>query len=266
MEMVSVLTFGAKNPYDVDTYVVNFNVMTKDNSPLPLHANVVNKIIGPIQRGPLQSADLEFLVSISSEKMADTVPETSEPVNIDLLIGSDYFWNILGTEKVTLPSGLYLVSSKIGYILTGRYSHPGHMGCHQNVSTCFVMTQVNHTVSEVSLFSSSDSSITKSPSIEDLWRLETIGITDLPDLTDDDVALEQFNNSICFENGRYYVRWPWRYDCLDLPENLDVAIGRLKSLAKRFQRDKDLLVKYDDVITNQVKQGIIEKVVVDTKV
>ena len=88
----------------------------------------------------------------------------------------------------------------------------------------------------------------------------------MPDLTDDDVALEQFNNSICFENGRYYVRWPWRYDCLDLPENLDVAIGRLKSLAKRFQRDKDLLVKYDDVITSQVKQGIIEKVVVDTKV
>ena len=65
-------TFGTKNPHDVETYVVSFNVMTKDNSPLPLHANVVNKIIGPIQRGSLQSADLEFLVSITPEKMADT--------------------------------------------------------------------------------------------------------------------------------------------------------------------------------------------------
>ena len=51
-EMLSVSTFGAKNPYDVDTYdvdtyVVNFNVMTKDNLSLPLHANVVNKITGP---------------------------------------------------------------------------------------------------------------------------------------------------------------------------------------------------------------------------
>ena len=91
-------TFGAGDPHDVDTYVVNFNVMTKDNSPLPLHANVVNKITGPIQRG---QADLEFLVSISPEKMADTVPKTSEPVNIDLLIGSDYFWNILETESDT---------------------------------------------------------------------------------------------------------------------------------------------------------------------
>ena len=140
------------------------------------------------------------------------------------------------------------------------------MGCHHNVSTCFVMTQVNHTVSEVSLFSSSDSSITKNPSIENFWKLETIGITDIPDLTDDDVAFEQFNNFICFQNGRYYVRWLWRYDCLDLPENLDVVIGTLKSLAKRFQRDKNLVIKYDDVITSGVKLGIIEKVVLHTKV
>ena len=61
-------------------------------------------------------------------------------------------------------------------------------------------------MSQVSMFSSYDGSITKNPSVEDFWRLETIGIIDLPDLTDDDTALEQFNNSICFENGRYYVK------------------------------------------------------------
>ena len=91
------------------------------------------------------------------------------------------------------------------------------MGCHQNFSTCFVITQVNHMVTEVSLYSSSDGSIARNPSIEDFWKLETIAITNIPDLTNDDVALEQFNNFICFGNGRYYVRWPWRYDCLDLP-------------------------------------------------
>ena len=65
-------------------------------------------------------------------------------------------------------------------------------------------------VSEVSLFSSSDSSITKNSNIEDFWRLETIGINDLPDSTDDNIALEQLNSSICFKNGRYYVKWPWK--------------------------------------------------------
>ena len=145
---------------------------------------------------------MEFLLSISPEKMADTFPSNSEPSNVDLLIGSDYFWSILGTKKVILPSGLYLISSKIGYILTGKYSDPDHMSCKSHISTCFVMTQVNHTLSEVSLFLSSDDTITKSPNIEDFWRLETIGIGDSLDQTDDDRALEQFNSSVCFENGR----------------------------------------------------------------
>ena len=54
-------------------------------------------------------------------------------------------------------------------------------------------------------------------------------------------------------------------DTLDLRENLDVAVGRIKSLARHFKRDKELLVKYDEVISNQVEQGIIEKVDMDIK-
>ena len=64
----------------------------------------------------------------------------------------------------------------------------------QCVSTCFVMTQVNCTVPEMNLLVSSDVSVTGNPNIEDFWNLETIGITDSPEVTDDDKALEQFNN------------------------------------------------------------------------
>ena len=48
------------------------------------------------------------------------------------------------------------------------------------------MTQVNCTVPEINLLSSSDTSVTKNPNIEDFWSLETIGITDSLDVTDDD--------------------------------------------------------------------------------
>ena len=263
-ELLSVSTFAAKTPKDVDTYVANFNLITKDQSVLQLSANWINKITGPIQRGPLQPSDLESLL-ISPEIMADPVPSTSEPSNVDLLIGFDYFWSILETEKLILPSGLYLISSKIGYILTRKYSDPDHASCKSHISTCFVMTQVNHTLSEVSLFSSSDDTITKSPNIEDFWRLETIGIGDSLDQTDDDRALEQFNISVCFENGRYYINWPWKYESFDLPENLDIAIGRIKSLARRFKRDKSLLMEYDEVISSQITQGIIDKVTINTE-
>ena len=120
-EVLSVSTFAARGPQEVSTYVVPFNLMTKDGSCLSLHANVINQITGPIKRGPLQSSDMEFLLSIAVDKLADTIPGDSETDSIDLLIGSDYFWTIVGLEKLTLPSGLHLVSCKIGYILTGKY-------------------------------------------------------------------------------------------------------------------------------------------------
>ena len=60
----------------------------------------------------------------------------------------------------------------------------------------------------MSLLSSADDPVTKNPNVEDLWNLETIGIVEPVDITDDDRALEQFNKSVYFENGRYYITWP----------------------------------------------------------
>ena len=241
--------------------------MTIDGSCLSLHANVINQITGPIKRGPLQSSDMEFLLSIAVDKSADTIPGDSETDSIDLLIGSDYFWTIVGLEKLTLPSGLHLESSKIGYILTGKYMDAGNdkSSSQQQVSSCFVMTQVNCTVPEMNLLSSSDTSVTKNPNIEDFWSLETIGITDSLDVTDDDKALEQFNELIYYRDGMYQVAWPWKSQNPDLPVNLDIVIGRMRSLARRLQGNPNLLKKYDDIIQGQFEKGIIEKVTENMK-
>ena len=39
-----------------------------------------------------------------------------------------------------------------------------------------------------------------------------------------------------------------------------MAYGRIKSLSQRFQADRTLLQKYNEVLQSQLKQGIIEKV------
>ena len=85
------------------------------------------------------------------------------------------------------------------------------------------------------------------------------------DITDDDRALDRFNSSIRFEKGRYQVQWPWKYEKIDIPDNFEVAVGRLRSLARRYQKDRSLLEKYDEVISSQVEQGIVEKVTTDTR-
>ena len=45
-----------------------------------------------------------------------------------------------------------------------------------------------------------------------------------------------------------------------LPENYDVVYGRIRSLSRQFQADRNLLQQYDDILQSQLKQGIIEKV------
>ena len=248
-ESLSVSTFAAKKPQDVSTYVAEFNVITKDKCCIHFHANVIEQITGPIQRGPLQLADMDFLRSISTDRLADSIPTVgnSEQYAVDLLIGSDYCWSVVGMEKIVLPSGLFLVSSKIGYILTGSYLDTKSCQKGIPVSSCLVMTQVNCVVPAMNFLSSADSPVTGNPNVEDLWNLETIGIVESLDITNDDRALEQFNKSICCENGRYYVTWPWKCEFPDLPENFYVAMSRMRSLAKRFERDIDLLMRYDEV-------------------
>ena len=200
-ENLSISTFGSQGPQNIDTYVVHFTIITKDNSNMNLHANVLNQITSPIQRGPLQQLDLEFLKSISPEKFADVVPGSAKTATIDILFGSDYFWNIVDVGRIILPSGLLLLSSKLGYLLTGKFMDPNDdvKLNKKQLLTCFVMTQMNQSVPELNLFSTVDSVTHRSPNLSDLWSLDAIGISDSPYLSDDDKALDQFNKTIYYD-------------------------------------------------------------------
>ena len=48
-EFLSVSTFETKKPQNMDTYVVNFNVIAKDGLTISLYANVLQQITNPIR-------------------------------------------------------------------------------------------------------------------------------------------------------------------------------------------------------------------------
>lgn len=110
-----------------------------------------------------------------------------------------------------------------------------------------------------------DQSFPLKPNLEDFWRLESIGINESPVVSDDSIALDKFNETLRYDSGRYTVTWPWRNGKPDLPENHALAVGRLKSLLRRMKDNPDLIQKCDDIIRDQLKQGIIEKVRNETK-
>lgn len=161
-----------------------------------------------------------------------------------------------------LPSGMYLLPSSLGYILTGRYQNPASSIDYQ-IQSCFVMCDTS-TSEQMMVSSSSVISFRDTPNMDTFWNLDSIGIKDSPYVTDDDVASQHFHNTIRMVNGRYEVTWPWKSDDRDLPDNYPLALGRLKSLSRRFQADRALLTAYDSILQNQLKNGIIERVSADS--
>ncbi|CAF1060894.1 unnamed protein product [Didymodactylos carnosus] len=63
-----------------------------------------------------------------------------------------------------------------------------------------------------------------------------------------------------FQGQRYFVQLPWRNEKIDLPNNKQLATGRLNSLVRRFHDKPELLKQYDLIIQDQIDKGIIEEV------
>ena len=263
-EYLSVSTFGARKATNIETYVVNFKVKIKDGSYMALSANVLKQITGGIQRSPLLQKDIEFLKFIPRNELADQIPSTTEFLDVDILIGSDFFWDIVGGDKIVLPSGMFMLPSKFGYIITGKCPDSQSLQ-GEKAHTLFVSTGVNPIVSELSLqccvsLPIVSLPIINKPHLENLWSLEMIGIKDPLSTESDDEALEKFCENVKFLNGRYHVTWPWKGDNVDLPDNFGLAFKRMKSLVHRLQLNKELLQNYDAIIKQQLDKGIIERV------
>ncbi len=249
-EALSLHTFASQKPCVVQSSQVQFNLFLQTGTFIPIQANALPILTGPIQKGELQSEDVQVLKRIPEKYFAESAPFCEESFVPDILLGLDYFWDLIDPDgKQQLPSGLYLLKSKLGLILGGRYNHPG---VHVNASHA-------HTI-----FLSGVQSNQPTPNVEEFWSLETIGIMDSPSVTDDDKALDQFNSTIQFHDNRYHVQWPWKSESPDLPDNYGLALGRFKSLTRRFKEDPSLLKKYDAIIQDQRQKGIVEPILPDT--
>ena len=87
-----------------------------------IEASVVPFITGKLSCVPLNTENMTFLKNESWEdKLADSLPTDSELASVELLIGNDYYFDLLMPRKMELGGGLFLFQSKLGWILGGRY-------------------------------------------------------------------------------------------------------------------------------------------------
>ena len=250
---IMLVTFGSENPKKIRSPTTKLGMVLKDGTILQINANVVPKIAGSIQRRPVNLKSFRNWDYLWGEfPLADDLPKETDSSSVELLIGNDYYLDLILPQKIEVQAGLYM-----RWILSGRTSEITN---DTTESSMLIMTYGTEIQKETSMFTEADKSLPLKPNLEDFWRLESIGITDSPVESDNRVACNKFNETLRYENGRYTVTWPWKDEVPNLTENRTLAVGRLKSL----RDNPDLVQKYHDIIQDQLRQGIFEKMRIES--
>ena len=259
-DKLSVVTFGSNKPKNINCKQGSLSLLLKDGSAMPMNITVVPHITGKINRVPLKEEDIEFLKGeFVDGKLADSLPCHAESSSIEMFIGNDYYFDLLEPRKMDLGDGLCLFHSKLGWILGGRVEQPAVNNDESSLLVSTVGSAPNGIKPTAHMLTSIDPSLSPKPSLEHFWNLESIGITDSPSQSDE-IAIENFSKTVTFADGRYLVTWPWRESTPDLPQNYQLAVGRLRSTVKKLIKTPKLFKQYNEIIQDQLNRGIIEKV------
>ena len=128
----------------------------------------------------------EFKVSHPQYAHYHFVPHDDNS-EIELVLGSDCFWNLLEPEtKIQVAECTFLYRTIFGWALVGRpfgFDSPNHTG--------FFLLKPQQAGDK-------------------LCALEAIGIHDLPlsSLKEEELALKSFYVNLAFQDERYCIRWP----------------------------------------------------------
>lgn len=249
---LSVFTFGAKEPIEVDSPIVKFNVLTKLQKMRTIYANVVPHITKnvPCPFGNIQN-NIQNIPNIDQMVLAD---DGSRGDSVDILLGNDYYYSFMSNQKVEVSENLYLVNSDFGWLWSGRCIFPRND--KEQLMSVLTYFQSSHDFDNH--FHKPDLPL-RNDNLKRLWDLESIGIVDSPKSSREDEAIKHYNETTQYHDNRYFVKWPWtEYPPKRLSINFGLAFGRLNTLMKRL--DIDAVKAYDTILQDQLKRGIIEKV------
>ncbi len=120
-DRVTIAGFAQETPTNLTMPRVRFELQLQDGTYKTFEANVSERITHPIrkvainQENPLiqdlKSADVIF---------AEPLIEKTQNVEVDMLIGNDYCFDLLPVKKYKLTEDLYAIDSEFGFVFAGK--------------------------------------------------------------------------------------------------------------------------------------------------
>ena len=242
-----IKVFGESEPKFRECDVVQFTVVCSDGLKIYMKAYSIPLICSPLNNQCIDVA-IEQYPYLQGLPLADSITST-EQVDIDLLIGSDYYWSFVGGPPVR-GEGPTAVPTRLGFVLNGPVKDIYNVCSSMHVQTIHVMkAEVQSAAND---FVDAD--------VNRFWDIESVG---LKEKTADSEVYDQFVKDARFKNGRYEVSLPMKECHPVISDNFSLAKNRLNSLLKRLNSKPDILEEYNDVISQQLDAGVIERVEID---
>ena len=220
----------------LDVATIYLETITGDR--LPLSVLIVPTIAAPVQNVTRYSiAELPYLKGL---QLANPLT-TGEQFEVTLLIGADYYWQLV-EDHIVRGQGPTAMKSRLGYLLSGPFTPPRKQSKHQAASVLHVSVQPLH-------------------STELFWTMESTAIS-LASMDPDKQFLAEYQRTCITResDGSYTARFPWKPNHAPLPTNFTVCERRTRTLARKLAMSPDLLITYNNILNDQIERGFIEKI------
>ncbi|XP_036146036.1 uncharacterized protein LOC118646691 [Monomorium pharaonis] len=179
---------------------------------------VIPEITGNLPNNKVNTQDLQIPSNI---KLAD--PNFHVPARVDILIGADWFWNLLCIGQIKLgKTQLTMQKTRLGWIAAGPMT-----------SSCATSIRCH---------------LSKSMSIEEqvakFWEIDEYSDQKILSQEEKECELHFSQTTKRNKDGRFIVSIPFKEDPSTLGESYNGALRRLISLENKLQRNPELKEQY----------------------
>lgn len=161
-EKVLIKTFGSSEKSVEECEVVKVDLEMRGGGALQIDALVVPFICDPLTSQPTcESAEMYH--HLDGLELADPV-STSDPLQVDMLVGSDHYWRIVTGRVRRGTSGPVAIETKMGWVLSGPVA--------QDTSTTALTLTATHALRVETLATERN----LDDQLKQFWELESLGI------------------------------------------------------------------------------------------
>ena len=249
-ETLHLNTFGDNKHQRKSCQVFNVSLRGRNGEEMQISALNFPVICSPLPT----SIDLHDYPHLRELDLADLPESSNTQDSIDILVGSDYYWDFVTGEALHGDSGPTAVNSIFGWMLSGNAESINDKGRkHEGTSANLIISRTEDFVTN----DTKDDQLVDA--LRHFWETESIGIKYGGDV-DMQASPEDFIEEISFNGQNYEVGLPWKGDRFPRSDGYDMCHNRLNSLHRRLRTDPVLLSEYDKIIREQLQTGIIERV------